>query len=216
MTETINDCMLYLLTPERVEDLTAFAALLDETLAGGDVACLQLRLKDADDEQFLAAIDALMPVAHKHGVAFIINDRAHLALERDVDGVHLGQGDMDAAAARKLLGAGKDIGVTCHDSIHLGFDAGAAGANYVAFGAFFNSHTKNTSFQADPSILTVWDEVTELPSVAIGGITPENCKTLIDAGAHFIAVCGAVWNCPEGPAAAVRAFDAVLKGQKGP
>ena len=207
---TEQRCRLYLITPPRIDDLDAFARDLDSALAAGDVACLQLRLKDVGDDVIRTAARRLMPVAHAHGVAFLINDRADLAVELDADGVHLGQGDGSVAEARSLLGHGKDIGVTCHDSLHLAYEAGEGGADYVAFGAFFPTRTKETQHTPDADILTVWDEVTELPSVAIGGITPENCKTLAAAGAHFVAVSGAVWSDPQGPAMAVKAFNAAL------
>ncbi|MCJ9427920.1 thiamine phosphate synthase [Kordiimonas marina] len=207
-----NDCQLYLITPDKIDDVTAFAKLLDETLAAGEVACVQLRLKDVSDEDFIAAAEALKPVCEKHEVAFLINDRADIAAAVDADGVHLGQDDMDVPEARTLLGHNKDIGVTCHDSMDLAFSAGEQGANYVAFGAFFPTETKLTEHRPEKDILTVWDEVTELPCVAIGGITPENCKELADAGAHFVAACSSVWNHHEGPAAAVKAFNKALKG----
>jgi len=207
-----NDCQLYLITPDKIDDVTAFAKLLDETLAAGDVACVQLRLKDVSDEDFTATAKALKLVCEKHEVAFLINDRADIAAAVDADGVHLGQGDMGVPEARTLLGHNKDIGVTCHDSMDLAFTAGEEGANYVAFGAFFPTETKVTEHRPEKDILTVWDEVTELPCVAIGGITPENCKELADAGAHFVAACSSVWNHPEGPAAAVKAFNKALQG----
>ncbi len=210
MSETTEGCLLYLITPDRIDDLDEFAATLDAALGAGDVACLQLRLKGVEDDVIIAAAKKLMPIAHSHDVPFLINDRADIAAEVDADGVHLGQGDGDVPSVRTLLGHGKDIGVTCHDSMHLAYKAGEEGANYVAFGAFFPTETKDTEFTPEMDILTVWDEVTELPCVAIGGITLENCRELADAGAHFVAVCSAVWNHPEGPAAAVRAFNETL------
>lgn len=210
MSETTEGCLLYLITPDRIDDLDAFASTLDAALGAGDVACLQLRLKGVEDDAIIAAAKKLMPIAHSHDVAFLINDRADIALEVDADGVHLGQDDGDVPSVRTLLGHGKDIGVTCHDSMHLAYKAGEEGANYVAFGAFFPTETKDTDYTPETDILAVWDEVTEIPCVAIGGITPENCRELADAGAHFVAVCSAVWNHPEGPAAAVRAFNETL------
>ncbi len=210
MPQNPEACRLYLITPDEIPDLDQFASILDETLAAGDVACLQLRLKGASDDEIVAAAHKLMPICHKYDVAFFINDRADLAAQVDADGVHLGQEDGDVPSARTLLGHSKDIGVTCHDSMHLAYKAGDEGANYVAFGAFFPTDTKTTEFQPELDILTVWDEVTELPCVAIGGITPENCGELAEAGAHFVAVCSGVWKHPEGPVAAVRAFNEAL------
>lgn len=201
---------LYLITPPVIEDLEAFGKKLDEALGAGQVACVQLRLKDADDGVITAATQALMPIAHKHEVSFMINDRADLVKELDADGVHLGQSDGDVKEARELLGHEKDIGVTCHDSRHLGFEAGDAGANYVAFGAFFPTDTKKSDYRPEPEVLKLWSEGTEIPCVAIGGITADNCNPLVEAGAHFIAVCSAVWNHPEGAAAAVKEFEDIF------
>lgn len=208
--QDISKCELYLITPPQIDDMNAFAATLDKVLATGFVACLQLRLKDVDEDNIRATAKKLMPVCDAHDVAFILNDNAQLAHEVDADGVHLGQGDGDVRAARSLLGHDKDIGVTCHDSRHLAFEAGEAGADYVAFGAFFDTKTKQTDARPDLEILTMWDEVTDLPCVAIGGITVENCRSLADAGAHFVAVSGGVWNHPDGPVAAVKAFAKAL------
>lgn len=210
MSETTEGCLLYLITPDQIDDLDEFASTLDQALAAGEVACLQLRLKGAEDDEIIRAAEKLMPICHSHDVAFLINDRADLAAKVDADGVHLGQEDGDVPSARTLIGHGKDIGVTCHDSMHLAYKAGEEGANYVAFGAFFPTETKDTEIQPEIDILTVWDEVTELPCVAIGGITVDNCRQLADAGAHFVAVCSGVWNHPDGPVAAVRAFNEAL------
>jgi len=210
VSETTEGCLLYLITPDRIDDLDDFATKLDEALGAGEVACLQLRLKGAEDDEIIRAAEKLMPICHSHDTILLINDRADLAAKVDADGVHLGQEDGDVPSARTLLGHGKDIGVTCHDSMHLAYKAGEEGANYVAFGAFFPSDTKDTEYRPELDILTVWDEVTELPCVAIGGITPENCRELADAGAHFVAACSSVWNHPDGPAAAVRAFTEAL------
>ena len=211
---TANDklaCELYLITPSQIEDLKAFAAMLNGVLATGHVACVQLRLKDVTDAEIVEAAHALMPVCHAHEVAFILNDRADLAAELDADGVHIGQHDGDVRTARTLMGHNKDIGVTCHDSTHLAFEAGEAGADYVAFGAFFPTTTKETEFRPDLDILTTWDEVTDLPCVAIGGITVENCQEVAAAGAHFVAVSSGVWDYPEGSVTAVKAFAEALQ-----
>lgn len=212
---TVNDrqpCELYLITPPKIDDLAAFAALLDATLETGKVACIQLRLKDVSDDDIREAARVLMPVCHKHEVAFILNDRADLAAELDADGVHLGQSDGDVRTARTLLGHDKDIGVTCHDSTHLAYEAGDAGADYVAFGAFFPTTTKLTDYTPPLDILTTWDEVTDLPCVAIGGITVDNCVQIAAAGAHFVAVSSGVWDHAQGPVAAVNAFSKALAG----
>ena len=210
MPDEINRPYLYLITPPVIEDLETFAKELDGALGAGQVACVQLRLKDADDDVIIKATQALMPIAHKHEVSFMINDRTDLAKELDADGVHLGQNDGDIKEARELLGHDKDIGVTCHDSRHLGFEAGEAGANYVAFGAFYPTNTKQSGYRPEPEVLKLWSEGTEIPCVAIGGITPENCAPLVEAGAHFIAVCSSVWDHVNGPAAAVKEFEDIF------
>jgi thiamine-phosphate pyrophosphorylase len=201
-------CRLYLVTPPVLEP-RGFADTLARALDAGDVAALQLRLKDVDDEALKRAIDVLRPVAQSRDVAFLLNDRTDLAVQHGCDGAHLGQEDGDHAAARKRLGDGM-LGITCHNSRHLAMRAGEAGADYVAFGAFFPTGTKVVDQMAEPEILEWWSSLFELPCVAIGGITPENCAPLVQAGADFLAVVGAVWNHPEGAAAGVRAMNAAI------
>jgi thiamine-phosphate pyrophosphorylase len=196
---------LYLITPPAFEPRT-FADRLAEALDAGDVACVQLRLKLADDDAIRRAAEALRPVAQRRGVAFLMNDRPDLALATGCDGVHVGQEDASYAEARRILGLGRIVGVTCHASRHLAVEAAEAGADYVAFGAFFSSASKKVEHHADPDILSWWSELMEVPCVAIGGITPENCAPLVTAGADFLAVISAVWDHPDGPGAAVKAF----------
>ena len=203
-------CRLYLITPPVIDDLAAFAQQLDAALAAGDIAALQIRLKPADDAAILSTVETLAPIARARGVAVLLNDRPDLARRSGCDGVHIGQSDASYAEARRTLGPDAMIGVTCHDSRDLAMDAAEAGADYVAFGAFFPTTTKETTHRPDPDILTIWQETVEVPCVAIGGITPDNAGDLARAGADFVAVSGAVWNHPEGPAAAVRAFSQVL------
>ena len=200
---------LYLITPPQLVP-AAFADELARALDAGDVACVQLRLKDVDDDAIRRAADALRPVAQERGVAFLMNDRPDLALATGCDGVHVGQQDASYAEARRLLGAERIVGVTCHQSRDLAMEAAEAGADYVAFGAFFPTPTKEAKHRADPEILRWWSELMTVPSVAIGGITPENCAPLVAAGADFLAVISAVWNHPEGPAAGVKAFLAAI------
>lgn len=212
MPDDSEPCGLYLITPKTIDNVGAFAASLDGVLATGAVACVQLRLKEIDDDHLQNIGKKLLGVCHKYDVPMLVNDRADIAAAIDADGVHLGQKDGDVAAARSLLGANKDIGITCHGSKDLAFTAGDQGANYVAFGAFFPSSTKPEAEIVEPSLLTAWDEITEIPSVAIGGINHGNCKTLADAGAHFVAVCAAVWQAEEGAVAAVEKIRAALDG----
>lgn len=202
-------CRLYLITPPKL-DLPAFKDTLARALDAGDVACLQLRLKDAEDAMIRRAAEALMPVAQTRGIAFLLNDRPDLAATLGADGAHIGQDDMSYAEARRLLGREKIVGVTCHDSRHLAMEAAEAGADYVAFGAFYPTRTKEAISHAEPEILAWWSEIFEIPCVAIGGITTENCVPLIEAGADFLAVSSGVWECPQGPGAAVQAFNHLL------
>jgi thiamine-phosphate pyrophosphorylase len=208
-------CRLYLITPSAIDDLEGFANLLEAALDAGDVAALQIRLKPASDAAIERAVRRLGPIARARGVAVILNDRPDLAAALGCDGVHVGQGDAPVAQARRLMGPHAMIGATCHDSRHLAMEAAEAGADYVAFGAFFPTATKETTHRPDPEILTIWQETMEVPCVAIGGITPDNAGDLARAGADFVAVSAAVWKHPEGPAAAVRAFDRALTGIAG-
>lgn len=201
-------CQLYLLSPSSIGP--DFPDRLREALEAGPVAAFQLRLKGIDEHAIAALAPPLQAICAEHDVAFIVNDSIGLAKRLKADGVHLGQDDGTVADAREALGRDAQIGVTCHDSRHLAMEAGEAGADYVAFGAFFPTATKETKHSAEPSILGWWTTICGIPCVAIGGITPENCKQLVDAGADFLAVSGAVWNDPNGPAAAVRRFAAVL------
>lgn len=202
-------CRLYLVTPPALEPV-AFADKLAAALDAGDVAAVQLRLKDADDDTIRRAIDALRPVTQARAVALLLNDRPDLAVQTGCDGAHVGQGDMPARAARTLLGPERTLGVTCHDSRHLAMQAGEDGADYVAFGAFFPTGSKAVMHHAEVEIVAWWSELMEIPSVAIGGITAANCAPLVQAGADFLAVIGAVWGHPEGPAAGVRAMNAAI------
>ncbi|MDR3509271.1 MAG: thiamine phosphate synthase [Caulobacteraceae bacterium] len=210
---TTPECRLYLITPPVIEDLAGFGHALAQALDAGDVAALQIRLKDQPEAVIAAAVDVIAPIALSRQVAVILNDRPDLALKLGCDGVHIGQDDMPIAQARKLLGPHRMIGVTCHDSRHLAMEASEAGADYVAFGAFYPTATKEAKTRAEPDILSIWQETMETPCVAIGGITVDNCRPLVEAGADFIAVSAGVWAYPKGPAAAVRAFNAEI--QKG-
>ncbi len=179
-------------------------------MGAGDVASLQLRLKDVSDDEIIRAAEILMPIAHDFDVAFIVNDRPDLAKAVGADGVHVGQEDASYQEARRLLGRDGIVGVTCHNSRHLAMVAGEQGADYVAFGSFYPTATKDVKFTAEPEILSWWSELFEIPCVAIGGITVDNARPLVDAGADFLAVSAGVWNHPQGPAAAVRAFNNLL------
>lgn len=205
-------CRLYLISPPAL-DPAAFADALAGALDAGGVGAVQLRLKDADDDAIRRAAEALVPVCRERDVPLIMNDRPDLAFETGCDGVHIGQRDAPYAEARRIVGEKKDggiVGVTCHASRHLGMEAGEQGADYVAFGAFFPTATKDAETTAGIDILEWWSELMVIPAVAIGGITPENCPPLVRAGADFVAVVSAVWDHPEGPAEAVRAFGKIF------
>ncbi len=207
-------CRLYLITPPELGDPAAFAPRLAEVLDAGDVAAVQLRLKDADDETLRRAVEALRPVVQERGAAFLLNDRPDLAAATGCDGVHVGQDDTPYREARRLVGPEAIVGVTCHDSRHLAMEAADAGADYVAFGAFFPTGTKQPKARADVEIIRWWAEMMTVPCVAIGGITVNNAAPLIEAGADFLAVCGGVWQHPDGAAAAVRAFNRLMGGEE--
>lgn len=202
MTEI--SCQLYLISPLDVSG--AFPARLERALdaAPGVVTAFQFRVKGLDQHEAAALAEPLQAICAARDVAFIVNDDISLAKRLGADGVHLGQQDGTPQEAREILGRDAQVGVTCHASKHLAMEAGEAGADYVAFGAFFLSSTKETEHRPDPDILSWWSTLFELPCVAIGGITPENCRPLVEAGADFLAVSGAVWNGDE--AAAMKAF----------
>jgi len=201
-------CQLYLISPPAID--AGFASRLAAALDAGPVAAFQLRLKGMNEHDVAKRAEPLLRVCRDREIAFIVNDSMSLAKRLGADGVHLGQEDGDPREARALLGPAAQIGVTCHDSRHLAMDAGEAGADYVAFGSFYPTTTKEVRHRPEPSILGWWSTLFEIPCVAIGGITPANARPLVDAGADFLAVCGAVWSAPQGEAAAVQAFAGVL------
>ncbi len=207
MSET--RCRLYLITPPKF-DAKPFAENLKRALSGGDVASFQLRLKDASDADILRAGEILGRIVQGANAAFILNDRPDLAAKLGADGVHIGQEDASYDEARAAMGPNRIVGVTCHNSRHLAIEAAEAGADYVAFGAFFPTATKEAKTRAEPEIIAWWSETMVVPCVAIGGITVENCRPLVDAGADFLAVSSGVWDHPGGPAAAVKAFNALF------
>jgi thiamine-phosphate pyrophosphorylase len=205
---------LYLITPPRIDDVPEFAAVLEGALEAGDVACLQIRLKDADGQLDAAATrevaETVTAMAQAYGVAVIINDSPELAVELGADGVHVGPEDMSVKKAREIIGRDAILGATAKNSRHAAMAAGEQGADYVAFGAFYPTGTKAGTVPAELELLEFWQETMELPCVAIGGITVENAAPLVTAGADFLAVSSDVWNHPQGAAAAVAAFNTLL------
>jgi thiamine-phosphate pyrophosphorylase len=206
----MQPCQLYLISPLDVGG--AFPDRLREALAAGPVAAFQFRVKDVEPQEAVRLAEPLKAICDEFDVAFIVNDDIVLAGKLGADGVHLGQSDENLKNARLALGKDVQIGITCHDSRHLAMEAGEGGANYVAFGAFCPTTTKEIHHRPELDLLQWWSEMMEIPCVAIGGITPENCQPLIDAGADFLAVSGGVWNDPAGPAAPVRKFADIMNG----
>jgi thiamine-phosphate pyrophosphorylase len=203
----MTDCQLYLISPL---DLSGdFPQRLERAFDAGPVAAFQFRVKGVDQHEAARLAEPLLAICREREVAFIVNDSIALAKRVGADGVHLGQHDGSVREARDALGREAQIGVTCHASRHLAMEAGEAGADYVAFGAFFPSETKASEHRPEPDLLTWWQSLMEIPCVAIGGITPENCGPLVEAGADFLAVSHAVWVGDE--AAAVRAFHAAIR-----
>jgi len=203
---------LYLISPQDVSG--AFPDRLKAALEPGIASAFQLRVKDVEEHELAQLAEPLQRICADADVAFIVNDSMKLAKRLGADGVHLGQSDGDIREARALLGPSAQIGRTCHDSRHLAMQAGEDGADYVAFGAFYETTTKPSNYRPQPPILSWWATLFEIPCVAIGGITPDNAKPLVDAGADFIAVCQAVWS-KDDPAAAAAAFEQVLSGKAG-
>jgi thiamine-phosphate pyrophosphorylase len=202
-------CQLYLVTPPGFE-LAPFTRVVSDALVEGHVAAFQLRMKEASDADILAAGKALKPIVQNAASALVVNDRPDLAAKLDADGVHIGQSDASYAEARSFLGADKIVGITCHNSRDLAYEAAEAGADYVAFGAFYPTQTKEPQHWADPEILEIWQETALTPCVAIGGINLDNAETLVRAGADFLAVSNAVWSHAQGPRAAIAAFNALF------
>ena len=201
-----SKCQLYLITPARF-DLYWFSERLNNALDAGSVACLQLRLKNAEDDVIKLAVETILPICHSYQIPLIMNDRPDLAMVTGCDGVHVGQADVSYKEARSIMGPDLTVGVTCKNSRHLAVEAAESGSEYVAFGAFFQTETKPEATPADLKTIQWWNETTTVPSVAIGGITVDNCKPLIESGTDFLAVIDGVWNYREGEAAAVKAFN---------
>jgi thiamine-phosphate pyrophosphorylase len=203
-------CRLYIITPETF-DLHPFSDSLGRALDAGDVAAVQLRLKNAPDDVWKRAVDVLRPVCQSRRVEFLLNDRADLVAAAGCDGAHVGQEDMPAREARQLMGPGRTLGVTCKSSHDLADRAVDDGATYVAFGAFYPSTSKQVLNLADPEVLRRWTQRSKVPSCAIGGITAANLAPLVRAGANLLAILGGVWSHPDSPAAAVRAINAAIR-----
>jgi thiamine-phosphate pyrophosphorylase len=199
-------CQLYLISPLDVSG--TFPDRLARALDAAEVAAFQFRVKGLAEHDAARLAEPLQRICAGRDVAFIVNDSVGLAKRLGADGVHLGQDDGTVADARARLGREAQIGVTCHASRHLAMEAGEAGADYVAFGAFFPSSTKDTRHVAEADLLQWWSSLFELPCVAIGGITAHNCAPLVKAGADFLAVSNAVWGGDE--VAGIQALTAAI------
>jgi thiamine-phosphate pyrophosphorylase len=202
-------CSLYLITPQSIEP-ESFCDLLADALDAGNIAAVQLRLKNIDDLAILKAARVLLPICRDRNVPLIINDRPDLALESGCDGTHIGQKDTSYTKARNIMGESQIVGVTCHNSKHLAIEAAEKGADYVAFGAFFPTKTKTANHTAGTDLLEWWNELMIVPCVAIGGIRPENCESLVSSGADYLAVVSAIWDHPDGPGSAVHLFNEAI------
>ncbi len=204
---------IYLISPPRIDDIDAFLNQLDEVIAAGVISVFQLRLKDIENREIVLMGKKIVPKLQEAGIAVIINDNPRIAKDLHADGVHLGQEDGDFNEARKLLGKDAIIGVTCHNSKHLGMEAAEAGADYVAFGAFYPTQTKEVIHHAEIEILEWWQDIMEIPCVAIGGINIDNALPIINAGADFIAISSGVWNYEGGIKAALKKFQTLIENK---
>lgn len=202
-------CRLYLITPPKI-NLESFCEKLDAALDGGNIACVQLRLKNCTDTDILNAARSLLPICRSYSVPLLINDRPDLASISGAEGVHIGQEDVGYECARKTVGSDAIVGVTCHNSRHKAILAAESGADYVAFGAFFPTKTKIAKTKASTDILGWWSDLMVVPCVAIGGITENNCATLVRSGADFLAVISSVWDHAEGPKSGVLALNQII------
>ncbi len=204
---------IYLISPPRIDDIDAFLNQLDEVIAAGVISVFQLRLKDIENREIVLMGKKIVPKLQEAGIAVIINDNPRIAKDLHADGVHLGQEDGDFNEARKLLGKDAIIGITCHNSKHLGMEAAEAGADYVAFGAFYPTQTKEVIHHAEIEILEWWQDIMEIPCVAIGGINIDNALPIINAGADFIAISSGVWNYEGGIKAALQKFQTLIENK---
>jgi len=184
---------IYLLSPQKI-NADRFYKDLDEVLKTNKVKYFQLRLKNISNIKLIKISKKVKKITKKNKVKFLINDKPLVAKNVDADGCHIGQKDMHFINARKILGYNKIIGVTCHNSKKFALKAKKDGANYVAFGSFFKSFTKKTTFRANLEILRWAKKKINMPTVAIGGINSSNYKKILFNGANFIACSNYIWN----------------------
>ncbi len=207
MTEYLTK--IYLITPPKIDENFFFTSL-ENVLSTKIVSCLQIRLKNVEDKNIIEICKIVRPICDNYKIPLIINDRLDLVKKCDADGVHLGQEDGSIKDARKYLGSNFIIGASCYNSKHIAMEAAENGADYVAFGAFFESKTKVPKVKVKKNIIEDWNFISNIPCVAIGGITPTNCKDLIKAGADHLAVIGSIWNSDKSPEKAIMDFKKIL------
>ncbi len=201
---------IYLISPPKIE-LKDFLPQLEKALKTGLVPVFQLRLKGFERSEIKKISQELLKICNSNNTQFIVNDDFELALEIGAHGVHLGAEDGSIKLARQQSHPNFVIGASCYDSRHLAMEAGEQGADYISFGAFYESKTKKSRGKPTLEILEWSSEILNLPIVAIGGITDQNCALLVKSGADFLAVISYVWEHPLGVEEALKKLDFAIK-----
>jgi len=197
---------IYLISPQKIRG-SRFYNELDQVLKTNKVKYFQLRLKKISNSNLIKISRKIKKITRRNNVKFLINDKPTVARTVGADGCHIGQKDMNSMNCRKILGKNKIIGVTCHDSKKLSLKAKNNGANYIAFGSFFKSSTKESPIRANLAILRWAKKKINMPTVAIGGINSSNYKKILSSGASFIACSSYIWNNKKlDPASAIKKF----------
>jgi thiamine-phosphate pyrophosphorylase len=184
---------IYLISPQNIRNIK-FYKELDQVLKTKKVKYFQLRLKEISKTKLIKIAKKIKKITKKNKVKLLINDDPFLAKTVNADGCHIGQKDMSYVDSRKILGRKKIIGITCHNSKKLALNAKKIGVSYIAFGGFFKSLTKKTTFRANLALLRWARKKINMPIVAIGGINSSNYKKILYNGANFIACSGYIWN----------------------
>jgi thiamine-phosphate pyrophosphorylase len=193
---------IYLISPPKIE-LLNFSKRLEKALKTNLVPVFQLRLKEYSNFELTQIAKEIKKICDNNNCLFLLNDSLEIALNVGANGVHLGVEDGSILSARKNSPENFLIGASCYDSRHLAMKAGEQGADYLSFGAFFESKTKKSRGNPGLEILEWSNEILNLPTVAIGGITTDNCAPLVKSGVDFLSVISYVWNYPEGEKAAL-------------
>ncbi len=183
---------IYLISPNKIID-KSFYYELNLVLKSNKISFFQLRLKKENIKKKIIIANKIIKICKKYKVKFIINDDPYLALKVNADGCHLGQNDMNAKSAKKIL-KDKIIGITCHNSVKLSKSAVLNKASYIAIGAFYQTKTKKIKHKANIQTLKKIKKLINLPVVAIGGINEKNYKKLLLNNADFLAISGYIWN----------------------